>query len=111
MPSSKSAAAPGRVGIMRLQNAVRNAINVSVGRDPKIGVEPRELKLHLRVRRLPVERITLRAQRLPAGSDLWADYKLWLDGELLFRLKLVTWEDGSGARWHVKRHPDATWWR
>jgi hypothetical protein len=22
----------------------------------------------------------LRAQRLPAGSDLWADYKLWLDG-------------------------------
>ena len=84
---------------------------MSVSPDLKLGVEPKELKSAMRLRRLPVDRITLRAQRLPAASDLWADYKLWLDGELLFRLKLVPWANGAGARWHVKRHPEATWWR
>lgn len=97
--------------IVTLQNKVRNAINVSVSPGRKTGVKPADLKAYMRSAGLPVHQMTLRAQRLPTGSEFRADYKLWLDGELLFRLKLVPWPDGHGARWHVKRHPEALWWR
>ncbi len=97
--------------ILRLQNAVRNAVNVSRGRERKLGVDPERLRQAMTLYRIDVGRISCRAQRLPVGSDLLADYKLWQDGELLFRLKLVRWENDVDARWHVKRHPEATWWR
>jgi hypothetical protein len=97
--------------IANLQNGIRNAINTSSGQDRKLGVDPARLKWAMKTYGIDVESITLRPQRLPTGSDLWADYKLWRDGELLFRLKLVPWDDRAGARWHVKRHPDASWWR
>jgi hypothetical protein len=98
--------------ISGLQDSIRNAINVTDHDGRKLGVEPSRLKRAIVCDRIPASRITIRAQRLTAGSDLWADYKLWLDGELLFHLKLVPWGDGYvGARWHVKRHPEATWWR
>jgi hypothetical protein len=100
-----------RRAIAELQNRIRNAINTSSGRDRKLGVDPERLKWAMKSYGIDVGSITIRAQRLPAGSDLWADYKLWRDGELLFRLKLVPWDDRADARWHVKRHPDTSWWR
>src|SRR4051812_37886744 len=84
-----------------LQNEIRNAINISVGRDPKIGVEPDKLKWAMRTRGIDVASISIRAQRLAPGSELLADYRVWLNGELLFRLKLVPWEHSPDARWHV----------
>jgi hypothetical protein len=97
--------------LVRLQNGIRNSINMSGGRDAKSGVEPKFLKQALNGRSLPLERLTLRAQRLPVGSTLEAEYKVWLDGELLYRLILVPWESGLGARWFVRRHPEGSRWR
>jgi hypothetical protein len=96
--------------LVRLQNGIRNS-NTSGGRDAKSGVEPKFLKQALNGRSLPLERPTLRAQRLPVGSTLQAEYKVWLDGELLYRLILVPLESGLGARWFVRRHPDGSRWR
>lgn len=95
-----------------LQNVVRNAINATNDAGRKIGVDQPDLKGALRAHGVDVSRLTIRAQRLNRASKLRADVNVWQDGELLFRLKLVPWDDsGFGARWHVKRHPDATWWR
>jgi hypothetical protein len=94
-----------------LQNEVRNAINVT-GWGRKLAVAPEHLKSAMRARGIDVGRIRLRAQPLPAATELRSDYKLWYDGELLFRLKDVPWSDRSiDSRWHVKRHPEADWWR
>jgi hypothetical protein len=113
--SSKPKTARERGRIVALQDEIRNAINVSrKAPHSKSGVQPKDLKRTMRQQRIDVSRITVRAQHLPSTrpDDLEADYKLWLDGELLFRIKLVTWEgDFQDARWHVKRHPDATWYR
>lgn len=81
-----------RRSIVSLQNEVRNAINVSSGREPKLGVQPSELKDAMQRRGVDVAGITVRNQRLPAASDLIADYRLYRGDELLFRLKLVPWE-------------------
>jgi len=107
--TSKTASQRG--AITRLQNQIRNAVNVSHGRDRKVGVDPDKLKWAMRTYGIDITSLSLRAQRLPSDSTLQADYKLRRKGELLFRLKLVPWEDGPDARWHVKRHPGATWWR
>lgn len=42
------------------------------------------------------------------------DYELSQAGEVLFRLTYVLWlpeANLTSGRWHVKRHPEATWWR
>lgn len=114
LPGVRPLAAVERKNVVHLQNEIRNAINVSVGRASKLGIEPsaKKLKEAMQTRRIDVSRITLRSTRQPPYSDLIADYRLYRDGELLFRLKLVPWDHpGAWARWHVKRHPDATWWR
>jgi hypothetical protein len=97
--------------IVWLQNDIRNTINGTDSSGTKTGIPVSEvgrvLKMHF-----PRERLTVRAERLPEFSDLWADLKVYSHGELLFRLKLVPWDHNpTDARWHVKRHPKSDWWR
>lgn len=110
-PAVRVRTAAQRRAIVRLQNGIRNAINVTDSYGRKCGVEPKDLKWAIQSHGLDTAGLTVRPQRVPAGSELEADYKLWQHGELLFRLKLVPWPSRVDARWHVKRHPEATWWR
>jgi len=102
-----------RKAIRDLQNEVRNAINFSDGGVRKLGVKPTNIKPSIRQRGINVSGITIRQERMPTSvpPEWEAPYKFSRDGELLVRLRLVRWESRFDARWHVKRHPDATWWR
>lgn len=99
----------------RLQNDVRRAVNFLPAGEKNMreGVEPRDLKPHIEavVRAPHADRIALRKLRAPEDKP---EYALTYDGELLFRLVYMLWPAnayGHEGRWHVRRHPDATWWR
>jgi hypothetical protein len=100
----------------RLQNEVRLAINFfPAGENQKReGVDPSALRRHIISAVGPEHRgrIRLRKKASAAGGEL--EYALSYDGELLFRLVWVPWPQefyGHDGRWHVRRHPAATWWR
>ncbi len=100
--------------IEALQNDVRRAINYrQPGGDLNEGVDPTDLKRFIGyvVGNDQLAHISLRkAPASESGLVHWLSY----DGELLFRLVWVPWPDdfaGAFGRWHVRRHPDASWWR
>lgn len=98
--------------IEALQNDVRRAINVSG--TPREGAGEADLKrlILLTVDRRHRPNISLR--RRGRGTTAPAEYALRYQGELLFRLVFVEWGETyphAFGRWHVRRHPEATWWR
>ena len=114
--ASSSRRPPSRAFIHGLQNEVRRAINYfPLGENQKReGVDPGDLKRSIvsYVGAPHGARISLRRRR--GTSDDQAEYDLRYDGELLFRVVWVPWPaeySGRDGRWHVRRHPEATWWR
>jgi hypothetical protein len=105
---------PSVAVIKRLQNQVRGAINYfGIDNTRRQGVDPSELRRLIRevVGAPHGKHITLRKQTPPGEHN---EYALLYNGELLFRLVYVPWPEdyfGVYGRWHVRRHPDASWWR
>jgi len=114
--ASSSRRPPSRAFVKGLQNDVRRAINYfPLGeRQKREGVDPSYLKRSIVSVVGPAHggRISLRRKR--GTSDDEVEYELRYDGELLFRVVWVQWPSeysGRDGRWHVRRHPEAIWWR
>jgi hypothetical protein len=99
----------------RLQNDVRRAINFFPTGEKyrRVGVDPSRLKYSILLVVKPPHARHLRVRKRRRGAVTWLDpeYEVLYGKELLFRLVWVEWPGAFDGRWHVRQHPDATWWR
>jgi hypothetical protein len=62
----------------------------------------------------PVHAQAINLRRKRSASDGVPELALSYERELLFRIVWVPWPSehyGHDGRWHVRRHPEATWWQ
>jgi hypothetical protein len=114
MPGKK-AKLPAIGVIQGWQNDVRHATNfLPPGENNRRqGIAPGKMQ-QLGVGSFPVEHrkhIRIKKKQSLSGDEF--EYVVRYKTEYLFRLVYVPWAEvppGAGGRWHVRRHPQATWW-
>lgn len=118
--ATNRATLPSTREIKLLQGRVRAAINYFPPgeRDRREGVAPEDLRKFIRWTVEPQHDKHITLRRVTGTRNDEPEYALRYAGQLLFRLLYVPWttswkgeEFADGGRWHVRRHPQATWWR